>query len=626
VPLSGRHKEFGALVSEYYAARMGQTRVAVVLGEAGIGKTRLVFEFLGWARAREADVLNGAAAEGGGLPYGPLVEAIRPRIERERAPDDLLEDVWLSELSRLLPELKERYPDLPSSPEGEREMAKGALFEAITRLVGTLASRAPVVLFLDDLEWADAATLEVLDYASKRWAEQGAPVLLLISARPGEPEVSPTFERWLSALGRRLPVRSLTLGPLEDEDVKGLLGRLGKTDSKPTVALEKPEGTDGAQPELESLGEWLAAETGGQPFYLVETLKVLLEEGELVLQMGPEGELVVEAGPALRAGSDLRGLLPTNVREVIRARLSRLSPAASDLLRAGTVLERGFDFETLVGVAGLGEAEGLKGLDELIERHLLQEEVGSAEESLLYPNPTYSFSHEKIRQVTYTESGHARRRVLHRSALEVLEESGAPPAELARQALAGGLAEPAFQYSVAAGDQAMEVFATQDAIEHYERARNLLAEALTGGRQPTDTPIPDLEHLYTQLGRAYEMVDEWRQSRAAYETLLALGRELGEARLEVVSLNHLAVLDYHQGDIRLVRTLLEEARTVAEEAGFVEELAETECNLADVMTFWGGGVRAFQAARPEGSRLRSGPGAPGPASAGIGRAGTSRGV
>jgi DNA-binding SARP family transcriptional activator len=588
VPLAGRHKEFGALVSEYHATCMGQTRIAIVLGEVGIGKTRFVSEFLHWARAREADVLEGAAAEGGGLPYGPLIEAIRPRIERERAPDDLLEDVWLSELCRLLPELKERYPDLPP-PSGERETAKGALFEAIARLVGSLASRSPVVLFLDDLEWADVATLEVLDYASKRWAEQEAPVLLLIAARPGEPGASSTFERWLSSLGRRLPVRNLTLGPLGDEEVKTLLRRLGKPDSKLAGALEKSEDPDGAESELESFGEWLAAETGGQPFYLVETLKALLEEGELVVQKGAGGEPVVEAGAALRGGSDLRGLLPTNVREVIRARLSHLSSAASALLRAGTVLGKSFSFESLVGVAALEEVEGLRGLDELIERHLLQEEAGGeAEKPLLYPSPTYSFSHEKIRQVAYTESGHARRQVLHRSALEVLEESGAPPAELARHALAGGLAGPAFAYSVSTGDQAMEVFATQDAIGHYERAQNLLAEALTDGRQLLEPSIPDLEHLYIQLGRAYEMSDEWRQSRAAYEALLALGRELGEARLEVVSLNHLAVLEFHQGDIRLVRTLLEEARTVAGEAGLEEALAETECNLADVMTFWVG--------------------------------------
>ena len=86
------------------------------------------------------------------MPYGPLIEAIRPRIERERAPDDLLEDVWLSELSRLLPELKERYPDLPSPLSVERETAKGALFEAIVRLVGGFGLVPLVVLFLDDLQ------------------------------------------------------------------------------------------------------------------------------------------------------------------------------------------------------------------------------------------------------------------------------------------------------------------------------------------------------------------------------------------------------------------------------------------------------------------------------------------
>jgi predicted ATPase/DNA-binding SARP family transcriptional activator len=599
IPLAGRHKEFGALVSEYHAAREGETRIVAVLGEAGIGKTRLAEEFLGWARARGADVLKGGASEGTGVPYGPLVESIRPRIERERAPDDLLEDAWLSELSRLLPELKDRYSDLPSPTSGEGETAKGALFEATARLVGALASRAPVVLFLDDLQWSDAATLEVLDYAGRRWVEQGAPVLLSIAARPEEPEAGSTFERWLSSLGRRLPVRSLTLGPLGNEDIEGLLRQLARAGSKPAGALEKPEGSDGAEPGLESLGEWLTAETGGQPFYLVETLKALLEDGKLVVRSRADEEPVVEVGRSLRAESDLRDLLPPSVRELIRSRLSRLSETASNLLATGAVLGRGFDFELVVGVAGLGEVEGLRGLDELIDRRLLLEEAGGQEEeeALLYPSATYSFSHEKIRQVAYTDGGHARRRLLHRRAFEVLKERGAsPPAELARQALAGGLAEPAFNYSVAAGDQAMEVFAVEDAIEHYERARDLLAEVRTGGRQPTEPSIPDLEHLYTQLGRAYEMADEWGKARVAYEMMLVLAREVGEAKLEVVSLNHLAVLAYHQEtDGRKVRALLEEARRVAEEAGLEEALAQTELNLADAMAFW---AEEFEYSRP----------------------------
>ncbi|HYP19356.1 MAG TPA: tetratricopeptide repeat protein, partial [Chloroflexia bacterium] len=238
--------------------------------------------------------------------------------------------------------------------------------------------------------------------------------------------------------------------------------------------------------------------------------------------------------------------------------------------------------------------EGLRGLDELVERHLLLEEVGGREEEKppLYADATYSFSHEKIRQVTYTEQGRARRRVLHRRALEVLEERSAPAAQLARHALAGGLAEQAFGYFVAAGDQAMEVFAVRNAIVHYERARNLLAEEVrTGGaRQLVEPSTADLEHLYTQLGGAYELAKEWEKAQAVYETMRALGRQSGEARLEVVALNHLAILTSHQHDTAppMVRRLLEEARRVAEEAGLDEALVETECNLAYVMRYWTG--------------------------------------
>src|ERR671917_723803 len=257
----------------------------------------------------------------------------------------------------------------------------------------------------------------------------------------------------------------------------------------------------------------------------------------LLIRSRVDGEQpVVEVGPALRAKKSalLRGLLPKSVREVIRSRLSRLSAGAYELLRAGAVLERGFGFELLVKVADLGEAEGLRALDELIERRLLLEEASGREEEeealFFYSSATYTFSHEKIRQVAYTEEGHARRRVLHRRALEVLEEEGsAPAAELARHALAGGLAQPAYHYLVAAGDQAMEVLAARDAIKHYQRARSLLAEEKERiGTRLVEPSIPDLEHLYIQLGRAYELTKEWGMARAAYEALLTLGQQLGE--------------------------------------------------------------------------------------------------
>ena len=606
VPFAGRQREFGTLVSEYYACASGEEpRIVTISGEAGIGKTRLAKEFLSWAKARGADILEGAASEGTGLPYGPLVEAIRSRMERERAPDDLLEDAWLSELSRLLPELKERYPDLPSASSGEGGTTKGALFEAIARTVGALALRAPVVLFLDDLQWADATTLEVLEYAGRRWAEQGAHVLVVIAARPEDTVGSVGFEGWLSSLGRRLPVRSLILLPLGGNDVKVLLRRLTNTTAQPCGDSREPAEANGKRYGLESFGDWLAIETGGQPFYLVETLKTLLEEEKLALRSAPDGKsTLLEVGTALWAENSSRrvlsDLLPRGVREVIKGRLSLLSSAASELLAAGAVLGRGFGFVPLLRVAGLEEAEGLRGLDELIGRRLLLEKDDCGEQGrLLYRGATYSFSHEKIRKVAYTEAGEARRSVLHRRALEVLEEGAAPPVELARHALGAGLAEAAFGYSVAAGNVAMEVFAPRDAIMHYERARNLLAEEVRTGsaRQLVEPSIPDLEHLYTQLGRAYELAKEWGKAGAAYEVLLALGRELGEARLEVMALNLQAILIFHQQDTDppTVRGLLEEAKRVAEEADFKEALLESECNLADFMSFW---AEEFEYSRP----------------------------
>src|SRR5713101_441904 len=155
-PLVGRQASFTQLVDRYQQARQGHPQIVPLLGEAGIGKTRLASEFVAWARAQGAGVLSGQAFEmGGRLPYQPLVEALRPRLEAENAPEDLLEDLWLAELGRILPELRVRYPDLPAPTEDEL-LAKMRLFEAVARLLDALAKPAPLVLLLDDLHWVDS--------------------------------------------------------------------------------------------------------------------------------------------------------------------------------------------------------------------------------------------------------------------------------------------------------------------------------------------------------------------------------------------------------------------------------------------------------------------------------------
>ena len=531
-PLLGRTAELSTLIKVYHTAQHGQTQVVLLEGEVGIGKTRLASEFLAWAAIEGADVLQGQSFETGGqLPYRPLIEALRPRIERENAPDDLLSDMWLAELARLLPELSDRYPDLPA-PSGEKTVARTRLFEAVARLGQTLAARAPLVLFIDDVQWADAASLDVLHYLARRFAESETPALLLLALRIGEREMRPVLAEWRTSMERALPLTRLPLGPLTSADVLHLLQILTGTGGK------------GGRPEadLERFGQWLFAETEGQPFYLMETLKFLIERDILVSQSNEEGGWTIDFTAAMQHETVVPGFFPPSVREVIVARLDRLTPHASALLVAGAVLDQGITFAHLCRVADLAEQDGLLALDEVLRSHLLQEVEREAAGGGRMTDGRYVFAHAKIRAVVYAEAGEARRTVFHRRALEVLQEAPAPPALLAYHALAAGLAEPAFNWSVAAGDEAMRVAAVLDAITLYEQARHLMTERLRGPDPSTILPASVIEHLYTALGRAYELNAEWEKAREIYTLMLAHAQDVGQPAMESAALNRLATL------------------------------------------------------------------------------------
>src|SRR3989440_8036754 len=280
-PLVGRAAAFRQLVGSFQQARGGQAQVVLLVGEAGIGKTRLATEFVAWARAQGAQVLSGQAFElGGRLPYQPLVEALRERLEAENAPEDLLEDLWLTQLARLLPELRVRYPDLPV-PTQDELTAKGRLFAAVARLFDALATRAPLGLLLEDLHWVDGASLDLLRYLGHSWKEHGSRVLLLGTVRrEGLEPKSP-----LADLGRDLPLSQVSLQPLSKPETLHLLQALVGQGAPGTPPDESEPGPaqpsrPGASPapererSLVGLGEVLFAQTGGQPLYLLETLKL----------------------------------------------------------------------------------------------------------------------------------------------------------------------------------------------------------------------------------------------------------------------------------------------------------------------------------------------------------------
>jgi DNA-binding SARP family transcriptional activator/tetratricopeptide (TPR) repeat protein len=511
-PLVGRSNELTRLVEQYHAAVQGQTQVVVLRGEPGIGKTRLAAEFLDWAVTAGADVLHGRAFEAGGrLPYQPLVDALRPRLEHENAPEDLLSDVWLAELCRLLPELRERYPDLPAVAEDEAA-ARTRLFEAVTRLGEAMTHRSPVVLFVDDVQWADAGSLDVLRYAGRRWTDGRASLLLLLNLRPEALAATPALNEWLVGLRRDVTLTQIELGPLTAGD---------------TLRFVQALATSAQRTEQENFAEWLHAETGGQPLFVVETIRSLLEREVLVPRPtsgpagpGRNGGWVIDLPAGLTEGATIGGVLPPGVQDVIQARLARLATPARELLVAGAVLGQGFTFEQLCQVAELREDEALTAIDEVLRTHLLREAVRPASATA----GGYLFSHDKIREVVYAAAGDARRRVFHRRALATL--AGAPAAQLVRHALAAGLDEPAVQLGRAAGDEAMRMLTARDAITHYGRAIET-AERL-GWRDP-------IVELRARRGKAFASLSRWLEARPDLEFALA-GLALGQAerRAEVM--------------------------------------------------------------------------------------------
>jgi len=487
---AGRTREYQDLVKSYELVASGQPRLVVLRGDAGIGKTRLARKFLAWANAQGAELLQGSAFESGShLPFQPLVDALRLRLESENSPKELVDEVWFSPLSQLLPELRQRDPLLPAAPVKRLDpdvVSQTQLYEPLVQITLALAKRAPLVLFVDDLQWTDSATLDLLHYAIRRWQSSAARVLLLVSLRSealhpmSHPQPTDGLQglvQWLERVERELTAVHIELAPLDERDTVQMV-----------LSILAPPDADFAR--------WLYDETHGQPFYLVETLKDLLERQVLHPKQMADGAWTFAVDAEHDLGQAVR--VPSTVHAVIRSRLNRLSPNAFSLLVGGAVLEQRVTFERLCAISNVSEDLALPALDELISGRLLLEALQPGVAS------AYAFTNDMLRDVVYTEAGDARRRLFHQRALEILKVAGDPAAVLAHHALAAGLMQAAFRHSLAAGREALSLSAVSEAIVHFERARQIV----------NDTALPEmpeeveLRDLYMQLDRAYELSDQ----------------------------------------------------------------------------------------------------------------------
>jgi tetratricopeptide (TPR) repeat protein len=575
LPFEGRAEEHSQLAAAFRQASQGGARVVALIGAAGVGKTCLLNAFQEWVvlDSPGVEIWRGRAFEmGGHLPYQPIIEALRLRLEQENAPEDLLEDVWLAELSQLMPELRARYPDLPAPISGDASFVRARLFSAVAALGSALAARNPAVFILDDLQWADADMRDMLHYLAQRWAESGTPILVLLSIRQESFAADVRLREWLGQLGRDVPLTRLLIDALSGTAVRQLVRRLAAPDADQEVSNE--------------FGAWLWAETGGLPFFIEALLQMLAERGILAVKE-TEGRLRYDFSAVLtQVKSTGRIAVPPGVREAILARLERLPEEAAALLLAAAVLGRECGFETLCRIADIAEADALKAITTLLNGRFLAENHAARR--------PYILTHDYIREVVYSASHAAQRRVFHRRALIALEAERASAAECAYHALACMLDEPALRFSLAAGDEALRACAMDECLAHYDRAHEAARRMLDAG---TAIASQSLLGLYRNRGRALEVAEDYPEAMENYQEMLELGTAREDRALELAAL--IAMCITYAGVTPLFN--LKRARELGQAA---LELSRTlEDRAAEAGALWGMMLVELYSSNADGQRI-----------------------
>ena len=426
--LVGRQSEWQQLRHLLKRSLRGEPHCVCLVGEAGVGKSRLAEELVTWASRQGLITARARAyAMQGGLALAAVAQLLRQEDMIGRL--DRLDDERLAHVSRLIPEVAQQRPQLrppPLAEGGQRRL----FFEALAQAV--LADGSPVVLFCDDLQWLDLETLAWLDYLLRY--DPAAPLLLVGTYRDNEVDVEHPLAKLRDSLLRDDLLTDIQLRPLDDQDTATLAQMVAGAPLNPPVQAD------------------LYQDTGGNPLFVIETIRARLAEAAGPAPLDPP------AGPAD---------LPPKMKAIIRSRLRFLSAEAYDLVKVAANTGTACD-EALLLAAGLLPADRLsRALDEL-SRHRILELHGSV----------YDFSHDKIREVVQAQLGLAETRRLNLLIAQAKEELYAGRLEEVVGELAihyetaGRLAE-AIAYYQQAGDQALATFANEDAGRFYHAALKL---------------------------------------------------------------------------------------------------------------------------------------------------------
>ncbi len=477
-PLIGRQRELSELTALLSDAWAGGRRLAVIVGEAGVGKSRLAASVGTLAIQRGGQILLGRCYESEqSLPFAPWIDALRgARLTANSDAVAGLSPVWRSELARLLPELADGAL-LPANPADALR-----LFEAVAQCLDALAGRVPLLIILEDLQWADELSVRLAGFLGRR-ARTG-PMLVLGTRREGEVDSGGPRRALGDALAREGLLVRLHLSRLTRDETAALTRELAG--ASPTPVLAAMEG------EI-----WRVSE--GNPFMVVETVRAMRE------YRGAPGTW--------------EGLVPPRVRDLISGRLRTLTERGRSLVDVAAVIGRRFEFALLQRASGLDEDEAADGVEELVRRRILEQTEDG-----------FEFAHDQIRQVHHADLVAPRRALLHRRVAAALESLH--PGDVGRHALALGTHyreagdwDKAVIHLRQAGLIAAERYAGREAGACFEEALRAL-QHLPESRQSLEQRF----ELSLSLNRTQYWSGQFDRAMTGYRDAERLAHALGDNR------------------------------------------------------------------------------------------------
>ena len=442
-PLVGRDAQWNVLVDVWKAATRGTARVALVEGASGVGKTRLAEEFVRWTSIEGGTAARGRCFDAAGVPYAPIAEALRALLDAPGLGGTGPE--WLAEATRLLPELRRRFPSLPEPGIPDDAAARWRLLEAVAQLILAVAAERPTVIWIDDAHWADAESCGAFQFLARRLANE--PVVLLLTMTPGELVAEAPAIELFQSLRFEPHAVSIPLSPLTEAEVWQLIHEMGR--------IKAPGGGRRFAQKVFELSQ-------GNASYAIELVKTLFAAG--VFGATPLSLEWVAWAPA--SADEYHPLqLPRTVRDSVARRIAKLERPLDEIIATVAVAGQAVGSDLVASVHHLSRLQATGMLTALARRELVVEEHGR-----------FRCAHRVIQDVARQELTPATRLELHRALALALvavtseDERGEIAGRIASHAGQGGEPGLAHRYSIAASEAAATRYAFDEALAWLELA------------------------------------------------------------------------------------------------------------------------------------------------------------